>query len=212
MLRHKLTINGRAVFPEESFVSVTVALVKVSPSPDADGAYTANTVVTLVALPREAGTQLVWSGVDGQQAGKTTVQMTADRFPEVRVATIVAQPTPTPVPVPTPVPASTPISGPTSLPPTATAVPTLTPTPTPTPPPGSVFSWGSNLSGQLGDGTTTNRSTPGTVAGLTGVVAVTGGEDHSLALKADGTVWAWGENFAGQLGEGTTNIRSAPSR
>ena len=42
------------------------------------------------------------------------------------------------------------------------------------------------------------------VPGLTGVIAIAGGLDHTLALKADGTVWAWGDNAFGQLGDGTT--------
>ena len=46
--------------------------------------------------------------------------------------------------------------------------------------------------------------------GLTGVVAVAGGSDHSLAVKNDGTVWAWGDNFYGQLGDGTTIRQTSP--
>ncbi|MBZ5622228.1 MAG: DUF11 domain-containing protein [Acidobacteriia bacterium] len=57
---------------------------------------------------------------------------------------------------------------------------------------GTVWAWGSNDGGQLGDGTTTSRRTPVQVNGLTGVVAVSGGSSRSLALKSDGTVWTWG--------------------
>ena len=57
---------------------------------------------------------------------------------------------------------------------------------------GTVWAWGWNGYGQLGDGSTTNRLTPVPVSGLTGVVAIAGGDYHSLALKSDGTVWAWG--------------------
>lgn len=57
---------------------------------------------------------------------------------------------------------------------------------------GTVWAWGHNEFGQLGDGTTTDRRTPLAVPGLTGVVAVATGAYHSLALKADGTVWRWG--------------------
>ena len=68
---------------------------------------------------------------------------------------------------------------------------------------GTVWAWGCNDCGQLGDGSTTNRLTPVPVSGLTGVVAIAGGDYHSLALKSDGTVWAWGYNGYGQLGDGT---------
>ena|GEM_PF-2633145 len=77
---------------------------------------------------------------------------------------------------------------------------------------GTVWAWGSNDDGQLGDGTTTQRLRPVPVSGLTGVVAVASGAFHSLALKADGTVWAWGWNPFGQLGDGTTATRLRPVR
>ncbi|HRI72488.1 MAG TPA: DUF1566 domain-containing protein, partial [Polyangium sp.] len=77
-------------------------------------------------------------------------------------------------------------------------------------PNGSVWAWGINVSGQLGDGTTTNRHTPVRVSGLSGATAVAGGNGHSLALKSDGTVFAWGTNDAGQLGDGTTIERHTP--
>ena len=75
---------------------------------------------------------------------------------------------------------------------------------------GTVWAWGYNDFGQLGDGTTTKRLVPVQVAGLSGVVAVAAGKYHSLALKSDGTVWAWGRNYYGQLGDGTTAERHAP--
>src|SRR5207247_4971351 len=69
---------------------------------------------------------------------------------------------------------------------------------------GTVIAWGYNAFGQLGDGTTTTRTTPVPVRGLAGVTAITARDGHSLALLADGTVMAWGANFYGQLGDGTT--------
>lgn len=75
---------------------------------------------------------------------------------------------------------------------------------------GTVWSWGFNGYGQLGDGTTTNRATPVQVVGLSDVVAIAAGSFHSLARKKDGTVWAWGLNDAGQLGDGTTTNRTTP--
>ena len=75
---------------------------------------------------------------------------------------------------------------------------------------GTVWAWGSNDYGQLGDGTHTDRPTPVPVSGLTSVVAVAAGEEHSLAVKGDGTVWAWGRNYYGQAGVGTTTDRPRP--
>jgi len=75
---------------------------------------------------------------------------------------------------------------------------------------GTVYAWGANWSGQLGDGTTTDRHTPVQVSSLTNVTMVAGGEDHSVALKSDGTVWSWGWNNVGQLGDNTTTDRLTP--
>jgi YD repeat-containing protein len=75
---------------------------------------------------------------------------------------------------------------------------------------GTVWAWGYNGSGQLGDGTTTDRSTPVQVSGLADVAAIAGGYSHTIALKTDGTIWAWGWNEYGQLGDGTTTDRSSP--
>ena len=66
---------------------------------------------------------------------------------------------------------------------------------------GTVRCWGSNETGQLGNGmTSAPSSTPVSVAGLTGAVALALGDEHSCALRSDGTVWCWGVNNAGQLG------------
>jgi len=75
---------------------------------------------------------------------------------------------------------------------------------------GTVIAWGSNSNGEQGDGTTTDRTTPVAVLGLTGVVAVAAGHYHTVALKSDGTVMAWGENIDGQLGDGTNTNRTSP--
>ncbi len=75
---------------------------------------------------------------------------------------------------------------------------------------GTVWAWGRNDRGQLGDGTTSDRLTPVQVSGLSGVRALAAGSFHSVALKADGTVWAWGDNGHGQLGDGTTVQRNTP--
>ncbi|WP_249351541.1 RCC1 domain-containing protein, partial [Corallococcus exiguus] len=68
---------------------------------------------------------------------------------------------------------------------------------------GTVWAWGRNGPGQVGDGTSTSRSSPVQVLGVTGVVRVAAGDFHSLGLTSDGTVWGWGYNGPGQLGDGT---------
>jgi alpha-tubulin suppressor-like RCC1 family protein len=75
---------------------------------------------------------------------------------------------------------------------------------------GTVWAWGNNARGQLGDGTTTVRSAPVQVTGLTDVISVVAGDHHSLALKEDETVWAWGDNSYGQIGDSTKTNRSTP--
>lgn len=75
---------------------------------------------------------------------------------------------------------------------------------------GKIKAWGYNAYGQLGNGTTTNSTTPVQVIGITGVTTITAGGYHSLALTSDGKVWAWGHNTYGQLGNGTTTHSSVP--
>lgn len=68
---------------------------------------------------------------------------------------------------------------------------------------GSVWAWGWNNAGQLGNMTTANSFIPVTVVGLSNVAEVAAGTLHTLALKTDGTVWTWGWNDSGQLGDET---------
>ena len=75
---------------------------------------------------------------------------------------------------------------------------------------GAVWATGRNDQGQLGDGTTTNRTKP--VQVMTDIAAISAGDSHSLFLKKDGTVWATGRNDEGQLGDGTTTERTTPVR
>jgi len=74
----------------------------------------------------------------------------------------------------------------------------------------TVWAWGSNATGELGDGTTADRSNPVLVSLPNGIVSIAGGQGHSLALRNHGSVWAWGWNATGELGDGTTIDRSAP--
>ncbi|MFF0749735.1 RCC1 domain-containing protein [Streptomyces sp. NPDC004267] len=76
---------------------------------------------------------------------------------------------------------------------------------------GTVKSWGSNATGQLGNGTTTAQSFPGTVAGLSGVSAISAGLNHVLAVKG-GRILSWGSNASKQLGTGQdpTNPAKTP--
>ena len=75
---------------------------------------------------------------------------------------------------------------------------------------GTVWAWGGNDYGQLGDGTQTDSLTPVQVRGLYNVTAIAAGGYHTVALKQDGTVWAWGDNTYGELGDGTQTDRLTP--
>src|SRR3989339_545163 len=74
----------------------------------------------------------------------------------------------------------------------------------------TVWTWGNNTYGQLGDGTNTDRNTPVQVDSISNVIAIAGGYWHTVALESDGTVWTWGNNTYGQLGDGTNTDRNTP--
>jgi alpha-tubulin suppressor-like RCC1 family protein len=74
---------------------------------------------------------------------------------------------------------------------------------------GTVWTWGLNTFGQLGDGTFTERLTPIRVS-ISDAVSVEAGGNQSLAIRRDGTVWAWGSNVNGQLGDNSTINRVTP--
>ncbi len=65
---------------------------------------------------------------------------------------------------------------------------------------GTVWAWGDNSYGQLGDGTIQDSKKPVRIKGLDEVIAVAAGDYHTLALRSDGIVWAWGDNSYHQLG------------
>ena len=75
---------------------------------------------------------------------------------------------------------------------------------------GTVWAWGNNWNGQLGDGTKNHSSSANQVTGLSDIAAITAGMGHSLALRKDGTVWAWGYNDDGELGDGKRKARLVP--
>jgi hypothetical protein len=96
---------------------------------------------------------------------------------------------------------------------------------------GTVWDWGMNDYGKLGNGLvsaftdtvnyingTQDQHTPlqvhgpGNIGYLNSVTAIMGGESHNFALKSDGSVWAWGWNINGQLGDNTTIDRNIPVR
>lgn len=75
---------------------------------------------------------------------------------------------------------------------------------------GTVYTWGDNRLGQLGDDTTTSRQTLSAVSSLSGIKAIAAGGSTTFALAENGTVYAWGDNTYGQLGNGTTENSSVP--
>jgi alpha-tubulin suppressor-like RCC1 family protein len=77
---------------------------------------------------------------------------------------------------------------------------------------GTIKAWGTNINGQLGDGSNTLRETPVTISSLSNVVAIStkNGGYHSLALLSNGTVKSWGLNTNGQLGNNSTTQENSP--
>jgi alpha-tubulin suppressor-like RCC1 family protein len=76
---------------------------------------------------------------------------------------------------------------------------------------GTVWAWGNNAFGRLGDLTVTDRSSPvSVVGGFSDWTGVSAGFNHSLGTRADGSAWAWGSNTLGQLGDLTVTSRRSP--
>ena len=69
---------------------------------------------------------------------------------------------------------------------------------------GTVWIWGANDDGQLGNGTTVDKITPIKVPNLTNVVEISAGWSYTHIVKSDGSVWAWGRGTSGELGIGAT--------
>lgn len=77
---------------------------------------------------------------------------------------------------------------------------------------GTLWAWGSNNYGQLGDGTTIGKNTPTQIGTGNNWVKIAAGSYYSVGLKADGTLWAWGDNYDGQLGNGTNVSKNTPTQ
>jgi len=77
---------------------------------------------------------------------------------------------------------------------------------------GTLWAWGWNEYGQVGDGSFTNKPYPIKIGTATDWKIVSAGNYHSLAIKNDGTLWGWGRNIYGQAGDGTYNDRNTPAQ
>jgi alpha-tubulin suppressor-like RCC1 family protein len=77
----------------------------------------------------------------------------------------------------------------------------------------TLWTWGYNVQGQLGDNTVTSRSSPvREITSSTTWCQTSAGNSHNSALKTDGTLWTWGYNGCGRLGDNTVTSRSSPVR
>ncbi|MES2558181.1 MAG: PKD domain-containing protein [Bacteroidota bacterium] len=77
---------------------------------------------------------------------------------------------------------------------------------------GTLWAWGINNLGQLGDGTVIQRNIPVKIGTDTNWVTISAGYYHSMGIKKDGSLWAWGHNGSGRLGDGSTTQRNSPVR
>lgn len=77
---------------------------------------------------------------------------------------------------------------------------------------GTMWAWGNNYHGQLGDGTTVTRPAPVQIGSAPDWRSASAGDTHVAAIKTDGTLWAWGNNQSGQLGIGSTTSSRVPSQ
>lgn len=77
---------------------------------------------------------------------------------------------------------------------------------------GTLWAWGSNNYGQLGDGTTVSKNIPTQIGSESNWVSIACGMYFNFAIKQDGTLWGWGVNYYGQLGDGTNLDKMVPTQ
>ena len=77
---------------------------------------------------------------------------------------------------------------------------------------GTLWAWGYNSNGQLGDLTNIDKNIQTQIGSATNWQSVSAGDNHTVAIKTDGTLWAWGYNSSGQLGNGTTLDKNTPTQ
>jgi alpha-tubulin suppressor-like RCC1 family protein len=77
---------------------------------------------------------------------------------------------------------------------------------------GSLWAWGANWNGQLGDGSFQSTYVPVPIGSQNDWATLAASPSHTVALKTDGSLWAWGANWAGQLGNGTWDSTNSPTR
>ena len=77
---------------------------------------------------------------------------------------------------------------------------------------GTLWTWGDNFYGQLGNGTTTQQNVPVRVGTASNWQHVSAAGSNTAAVRTDGTLWTWGDNYFGQLGDGTTTARLVPGQ
>lgn len=77
---------------------------------------------------------------------------------------------------------------------------------------GTLWTWGVNNAGQLGDNTTVSKNTPTQIGMAMNWQSISVGSEFIVAIKTDGTLWTWGSNESGQLGDGTTVNKAIPTQ
>jgi parallel beta-helix repeat protein len=76
----------------------------------------------------------------------------------------------------------------------------------------TIWGWGNNTYGELGDSTTTTKQHPTQIGKGKNWVSISGGFSHAIGIKSDATLWTWGGDSYGQLGDGATSNRSVPTK